>query len=247
MRMLTYLLINIASVTLPFIYSFHKRLNFYRTWYAFWPAAFATGAVFISWDVYFTRLGVWGFNSDYLIGVTWFGLPVEEWLFFICIPYACLFTYHCLNQLVRKNYLAGKAKQITSILLGVLFVLGFANLEKLYTSVTFLATAVLLLLHLTVFKSDYLGRFYFAYTILIIPFLATNGILTGSFIADEVVWYNNGENLGVRFFTIPVEDFIYGLLLILSNITIYEALISRKRAQIREEQNSKAHRLGIPV
>ena len=57
-----------------------------------------------------------------------------------------------------------------------------------------------------------------------IPFIITNGILTGSFIEDQVVWYNDNYNLGLRIFTIPVEDVFYGMLLLFSNVIIYELL-----------------------
>ncbi|MGC9342869.1 MAG: lycopene cyclase domain-containing protein [Bacteroidales bacterium] len=56
----------------------------------------------------------------------------------------------------------------------------------------------------------------------LIPFLIVNGILTGSFIEEEIVWYNDMENLSFRIFTIPVEDMFYGMLLILMNVSIYE-------------------------
>ena len=51
-----------------------------------------------------------------------------------------------------------------------------------------------------------------------------NGILTGTGINQEVVWYNNSENLGIRMGTIPVEDSLYSLSLMLMNITILEYL-----------------------
>ena len=222
LSMLTYLLINLFSIIIPLIYSFHKRLDFYKTWFAFWPAVLATGAVFIIWDVYFTKWGVWGFNPRYLIGVDIINLPLEEWLFFICIPYACVFTYHCLKILIKKDFLQPVSNHITIALIAILSIAGALNLDKLYTSVTFTSTATFLLLHI---KSGYMGKFYLAYLVVFLgPFLIVNGILTGSFIEEQVVWYNNSENLSFRIFTIPVEDFIYGLLLFLMNVSIYEKL-----------------------
>jgi len=226
--MFTYLSINILTASIPVAFSFHKRLNFYRTWPAFWPAVFLTGAFFISWDIIFTNLGVWGFNQKYLLGATLLGLPIEEWFFFVCIPYACVFTYHCVKRLIKRDYLAKQAKNLSCLLILGLLVLAALNIEQLYTSITFVLTAAFLLLHLIVFRSNYLGWFYFACSILLPPFLIVNGILTGSFVTEPVVWYNNAENLGIRVFTIPVEDFIYGLLLILMNVTIYEALLSKR-------------------
>ncbi len=33
-----------------------------------------------------------------------------------------------------------------------------------------------------------------------------NEILTGSFVAEQIVWRNNAENLGIRLGTTPIED-----------------------------------------
>jgi len=51
--------------------------------------------------------------------------------------------------------------------------------------------------------------------------------LTGSFIEEEIVWYNNSENLGIRFFTIPIEDFGYAFSLILLNLMLIGQLKHR--------------------
>ena len=54
--------------------------------------------------------------------------------------------------------------------------------------------------------------------VILIPFIIVNGILTGSFIEGEIVWYNPDEITGIRLITIPVEDFAYGFSLILINL-----------------------------
>ena len=59
------------------------------------------------------------------------------------------------------------------------------------------------------FGIQILRRFYISFLIILIPFFIVNGVLTGSFIAEPVVWYNDIENLGIRLFTIPVEDIGY--------------------------------------
>lgn len=230
--MYTYLLINLISISIPLIASFDRRLNFYRDWKFFFPGMFLTLAFFIAWDVLFTHWGVWGFNPAYLTGVTLINLPIEEWMFFIAIPYACVFTYEALNYLIKKDYLGRSAKGISWTLVVVLSVVCVLHPERWYTAVTFGFTALFILLHLLVFKSNYLGRFYFSYLVILVPFFIVNGILTGSFIEEQVVWYDDSRNLGIRLFTIPIEDSIYGMLLIMMNVTFLEYF--RKRARKRK-------------
>ncbi len=217
-----YLSINLLSVAVPFLFSFYPKANFSKKWRYVLPAIAISGLFFIIWDIVFTRLGVWGFNPKYLTGIHVLWLPLEEVLFFFCIPYACIFTYFALNHLIEKDHLFPHQELITSVLIFLLLILGGYFMSNLYTGVTFMTTALFLALIMLKLRTRFMGRFYLAFGVILLPFLIVNGILTGSFIDEPVVWYNNEENLGIRLGTIPVEDVIYGMLMLLIPITIAE-------------------------
>lgn len=215
-----YLVINFGSVLIPFLASFYPKHPFYKNWKNYFIANLIVSFFFISWDVLFTYIGVWGFNYRYLLGINIFNLPIEEVVFFFFIPYSSVFVYFSLDYLVKKNYLDKLQKGITLILSIVLCFEGLVYWNHLYTSVTFILTSIYLAYNFL--KNNNLSRIYFSYIFTLFFFFIVNGILTGSFIDEPVVWYNNNQNLGIRLFTIPLEDVFYGFLMIASIIQIFE-------------------------
>ncbi len=217
-----YLTINFASVLLPFLASFYPKHAFYKKWKNYFVANIIIASLFIIWDIIFTKLGVWGFNSRYILGIKLINIPIEEILFFFCIPYSSVFVYFSLNYLVKKNPLKGFQQFITLFLAFGIGIIGLFFFDRLYTSVTFILTSIYLFYNYFM-KADF-SRIYFSYGITLFFFFIVNGILTGSCIDEPVVWYDNNENLGIRLGTIPFEDIFYGFLLIASIIQIFEYL-----------------------
>jgi lycopene cyclase domain-containing protein len=225
-----YLAINLISVCVPLAFSFHRKISFVKKWKYFWPAALTTAFIFTVWDSFFTKLGVWGFNPKYLLGIYVFNLPLEEILFFICIPYACVFTYEVVNYFFKNDHVLTRSQHnISKVLIVLLLIVGVIFINRLYTSITFISLAIFLITLEWKIKSHYMGQFYLTYIIILLPFFIVNGILTGSFIDQEVVWYNNLENLGIRMGTIPFEDIFYGMLMMLMNISIFALLQAREK------------------
>lgn len=219
-----YLTINFFSFIFPFLLSFHKKSAFYKSWkYLAW-AIILPGILFVLWDEYFTQLKIWGFNPEYVTGIYIGNMPVEEILFFICIPYACVFSYFIILYLIPKDYFASCQRYISLAIIMLMSGIALFTLERLYTSVTFIALAVYLAFLEFILKAKFLGRFYFSYLFMLVPFFLVNGILTGSFIEGEVVWYDNTHNLGIRLGTIPAEDVFYGMLLLMMNVSVFEWL-----------------------
>lgn len=229
-----YLSLDLIVFIVPFVASFHKKAPFFKQWKYVGVAIIVTGLFFIIWDEVFTREKIWGFNEKYLTGVFLGSLPVEEILFFVCIPYASIFTYFLLKHTIEKDYLFPHQELISSALIIILLIAGLYNVHRWYTGVTFITLALCLAYQMLKLKPRYMGRFYFTYGVLIIPFFIVNGILTGSFSEDSVVWYDDNHTVGIRIGTIPLEDFLYALLLLLINIAIIEWL--EERAYYRKKK-----------
>lgn len=223
-----YLWLNIGSFIIPFLFSFHPRLRFYKKWRSLFIGIIIMMAVFIPWDIAFTENGFWGFNPAYITGIELFGLPIEEWMFFICIPYACLFTHYALLELFPKFSISKKSVDVIYILLvSILVVVLWYRYDRWYTLVNFVYGLLILGIVYNL-NPESLRTFFPTYLVILIPFFLVNGVLTGTGIEDPVVWYNNDENLGIRLGTIPIEDTIYNLGMLLTVYGTTEYLESRK-------------------
>lgn len=217
-----YLAIDLLILVLPLLWSFERKVYFVRYWRGLFLGIAVMALLFIPWDVWFVSLEVWGFNEKYTTGIKIGSLPIEEWIFFIVVPYACAFIYELLNYYMPKPVLKPIENKITASLIFVSFVLSIIFVDRIYTFTTFSLLALFLIWHLLINRSDFLGQFYLAFIFIQIPFLFVEGILTGMFTNEPVVWYNNVENMNLRMLTIPVEDIGYNMLMLLIVITILE-------------------------
>jgi lycopene cyclase domain-containing protein len=219
------------AISYPLAQSFEHRIRYASKWSMIFPGMLITAAFFLIWDVWFTNIGVWEFNPNYISGLYLINLPVEEWLFFFVIPFACLFIYEVLIYFFPSDPLQDLGKPFVYIMVPFLIGFGLLHLDKWYTSVNFLVGGIALLVHFLIFNDKYLGKFIFAYFVHLIPFFLCNGVLTGGLTDEPVVIYNNAENLGIRIWTVPIEDSIYSMTLLLMNVSFFEAIRSRKTIQ----------------
>ncbi|MCH2033082.1 MAG: lycopene cyclase domain-containing protein [Tenacibaculum sp.] len=217
-----YLFLNLGSLSIPLLYSFEKNMRFIKHWKAVLLSLTIVATVFLVWDAIFTQNRVWGFNPDYHLPYLLFGMPIEEWMFFFCIPYASIFIHYSLEYF-KPNFLIPKdiTRAITVTVISTLIPILFFNWGKAYTTVNYSFLIVLLVISLF-YGLEYLRRFYIAFLIILIPFFIVNGILTGTGLEEPVVWYNNDENLGIRLLTIPIEDIGYAFTMLFGNVFLIE-------------------------
>lgn len=219
----TYFFILAGALTGPLLLSFDTKVAFYKKWKYLFPAMIIPAVMYLSWDIFFTSKGVWGFNEKYITGLKLYTLPVEEVLFFFIVPYSCVFIYACIRSYFPGFNNKRTGDTVLKILAFGLGAVGIIFYKRYYTSWTFLLNAffiALIYLRRNYFKHFDATSFLVSWLLIQIPFLVVNGFLT----AIPVVLYNNSENLGIRIYTIPFEDVFYGMLLVLMNIVIYEKL-----------------------
>lgn len=223
-----YLALDIGSISIPLLYTFiEKKFNFSKHFINAMISIVIVAIPFLIWDAIFTTIGVWGFNEKYFMSFTFFGMPFEEWLFFICIPYACLFLHESLRYYIPNYKMSSKSAKAIAYMTIILAVIIIAlNFGKKYTTCN-LFFYVILVLYAIKYRLNDIKAYFPSFLIIIIPFVIVNGILTGSGIEEQVVWYNNDENMGYRFYTIPYEDFFYAFNMLFPVQLIFNTLTKK--------------------
>ena len=123
----------------PLFLSFEKNVAYSKKW-KYLPVPFLiTTIYFVIWDSIFTKYGIWSFNDKYILGYKIFLLPIEEWMFFIFVPFACLFIYESANYHIKKDYLQKYAYHINAVILVAIkfyFCSSFNDLCAVYSETT---------------------------------------------------------------------------------------------------------------
>ncbi|MEO7426434.1 MAG: lycopene cyclase domain-containing protein [Fibrobacteria bacterium] len=214
-----YLALMAGTLSFPLLFSFSRRFGFGPRWKAAWAAVAMSALPFLAWDVLFTRWGVWGFNPAYILGFSLFGLPLEEVLFFFCIPFANLFIYQALARSPLLLRPPAAVRWAWGIAAALLLGAGIFQIQHAYTcTVCLLACAASACL---CWRNPPWSALLLAATAMqYFPFLLVNGLLTGL----PVVMYRASALNGFRIGTIPAEDFAYSFILLALNVAIYEKL-----------------------
>ena len=217
-----YFKVLLFSFIIPFIFSFHKKIKFYKFFKQIAASLLLTGFFFIVWDIYFTKIGVWGFDKTHHSSIMLSNLPLEEVLFFFVIPFVCVFTYFVLSEKKVLNF--NISTTFLKLICVILIALAFLFFKNAYT-ISVLILTILILLYIINYRPDWVGYFFSMYLIIhVFPFLLVNGVLTGYITDFPPVWYDSNNIIGVRLATIPVEDFLYSFILLFLNTSLFEYL-----------------------
>jgi hypothetical protein len=91
-----------AMIVFTFVGSFWLEVIFkvgvIRRWKRALKSILPVSALFIAWDAYAISQGHWFFDRDQILGIFGpFGIPFEEYLFFLVVPLAALLTIEAVT------------------------------------------------------------------------------------------------------------------------------------------------------
>ena len=211
MIQLNYIIIDALILIFPLIFTFTWKFKYYKFFKPLSASILIVGISYIIWDILVTSRGDWWFNKEFLIGIEIFGLPIEEILFFVVVPFACIFIYENLQYFVKDKKVYFN-KWIYLSLSVVFIIVGLLFYKQDYTILAMFSCAAFFILASTVYPDILISRNYWLYAILsFIPFIIFNYLLTSLIVvyySPVAIWGGNGLWNG-RFFTIPLEDFFY--------------------------------------
>ena len=228
-----YVLLNLAVFAIPLVLSFDRKVAFFRRWPSVFLSIAIVGILYLTWDVFATARGHWWFNEHYTGSLRVGGLPLGEILFFLTVPYSCLFLFEVIGA-----YWGDKVLRIPRVLwlLPAAVLLGgaFWFRSRPYTSLVLLSAAAFLLAALPT-GLLFRRQFWLYLVISTAAFLLINGVLT----ALPVVGYSQAAIWGVRVHTIPLEDFFYCFSVLGFNALLHTLL--RERLSLRNRLFLQEH------
>lgn len=173
------------------------------------------GVIYLVWDWWVVDWW-WRFNPKYILEINFGKLPVEEILFFVTVPWSCLIIWVNIRERISGEWRVNM-EGIFTIVGVIVGVWGWWQ-GKWYTLAV--AIAVIWAAWLSTRSNWWMRKkatsVFWGITILLT--LVFNGYLT----ARPVVIYNLDVASRLMAGTIPVEDMIYGLVLVSGVAMIYE-------------------------
>jgi lycopene cyclase domain-containing protein len=222
-----YLLFNVLVLAGPLALSFDKKVYFKQYWPFAFPAMIIGSLPHVIWDILATG-HFWTFNPEYVLGFRLGPLPLEEILFFIMVPYAVLFTWEVFRAYFTSRTISAKRGIIILIITGFGSAVFFAAFfQWYYTALVFFAFSIVLFVDYHLLHENsvwYQSLWYRFLLIFIVMVLIANGYLTARPVVEYVPLYRSS----IRIWTIPIEDFLFGLSHVALVVTLYTFLKNRK-------------------
>lgn len=223
MRNFVYYFFNLFVLLPPLFISVFSDVKTYKNWRALGAAIVTVSLPFIVWDIWAAAQGHWFFSGSYITAPRIAGLPVEEILFFVTVPFAMVFVWDVLKKHIPSKpfseILGALGICLVSLAAIVLLLSQWSRGYSRSAGIAVLISVAIILV------SGWWRRniFWWFQLVLLAIFFVANTFLT----ALPVITYGDASVIGFRVGTIPLEDFFFNFALINSFVLVYD-YVARK-------------------
>lgn len=98
-----YFMVLLIAGIVPVIASFIPSFHIYRRWRSLLLTFLGVLLIFGIWDVVAVARGHWYFNPSKVWTARFYGLPIEEIIFFIAVPFYCIVAWETLRY-IKKTW-----------------------------------------------------------------------------------------------------------------------------------------------
>ncbi len=220
-----FLYLNLFLLLIPFVFLLDKKfLNVNQIKSAIVPSL-SVAIIFSEIAVFFTAQKIWIFDSQYLLGIFYRGIPLEQYVFVFTFNFAGLGIYNYLNTKFPNNELQKYSLLLSNLLLGIFIAILYFAYPALYPLLT--ASIFFLLLIFVEYGSHlrFMYKFYRAFIVTLIPFYICYGVICNL----PIISYQSKGITGFKIWNIPFENHLYIIAMLLLNVFLSEYL--RRKAQ----------------
>ncbi len=202
-----------------------KDKSILKNWILTLPGMIFTSIILAMMDNRFLENGIISINDAYILGVTVWNIPIEQWLYYFLLSISSVFIF----KTVKLNIDNKKPNIYLSISLILLLVAGIMTyVFRAHIYFFFILFLLTIYWAYIIFRNKFkhsLKAFFISFLVLLLPFLIFQGILT----ALPVVTYYNAHIIGYNIFSIPIESIFLLFLVLLINNTFYLYLKALKQ------------------
>lgn len=215
-----YLFFNVLVFVPVLVLSFKTDVQPHKQWRALLLAYALVSLPFIGIDIIAAQQSLWYFNELYISAYQYVQLPPEEILFFFTVPFAMLYVW----GVIKKHVAAKPMGTVWPLVMLATIVAGATTLGLVYWGqrYTMLAAGLVIVTAMAVGASTKLlfdNRFWIFQIALLGIFIMANAILTSL----PIITYNASEIIGLKLYTIPLEDFLFNFAFINSFLVAFTA------------------------
>lgn len=205
MQGLTYYFLNLIIFVPVLLLSFFTNVKPHRHIKGLLAGYLFVSLPFLIYDYWAVDRGLWAFNEAYVTGPYLWGMPLEEILFFITVPFAMIYVWGVVKKFIGDIGIPAIFPLIAmgAVAAGSIWALIF-YWDNAYTRTVAIAALIMILVAVGS-RIAYTLRFWTFQLVLLGLFLIFNSILT----TLPIVTYNPDAIIGFKFGDIPIEDFLF--------------------------------------